>query len=338
MSIGFMTIAVLLVAALNACHQGLRVRSAGADASPDVAPRDRGVDPAAADGAADLVAPGTPDAGSLSTPKGFRIVNATAGAVYVDMGDPVKCRAQDALGWQTCAFFGSYCLADCQFILPGGQCCVYCEQATPTLLTVPAGGSRTVAWNGNLFATRADTCSDCKCQEQSAVGPETLEAAVSAYDEYYCVWGQLCAEQPDGTIPYAAPQNSPQDHAVQFTIPSADDVVVITIPAELSVEQILANTDALLGAQLTVVGKVLMDVRQKPGNWPAPALSSFVLQDGGDLPMEKPFIQLYSTNDLSAYLHTQVRVTAYLRGVMIQYPNGESHQLLYLEVLSIAAT
>jgi hypothetical protein len=337
MRIGIMTLAALSVAAQAACHQGLRVRSADASGggSPDVAPGDHSADLAAGDGAADSAAA---EAGLLGTPKGFRIVNATPGAVYVDIGDPVKCRAQDASGWQVCAFFASTCLPDCQSIQPGGQCCVSCEQATPTLLTVTAGESRTVAWTGSLFAGRSDYCSDCECQEQSTVGHGRLEATVLAYDEYYCVWGQLCAEQPDGTIPYAAPQNSPQDHAVQFAIPSADDVVVITIPAELSVEQILASADALLGAQLTVVGKVFLDASQKPGNWPAPALSFLVLQDGGDLPMEKPHIQLYAASDLSAYLQTQVRVTAYLRSVVVQVPNGESHPLLYLDVLSITAT
>ena len=217
-------LAVLCATCQTACHSGLRLGSTDASATP---------------------------AGSLGTPKGFRIVNATAGTVYVDLADPVQCRVQDAFGWQSCQFFASFCLPDCRSSQPGDQCCVLCKDATPTLLTVPPEGSRTIPWNGDLFATRSDYCSDCKCQTQSAVEQGMLEATVSAFDEYYCVWGQLCTEQADGTIPYAAPQNSSQDHAVQFAIPAADDVVVVTIPAELSVDQTLLNTDTLLNAQLT---------------------------------------------------------------------------------------
>jgi len=40
-----------------------------------------------------------------------------------------------------------------------------------------------------------------------------------------------------------------------------------------------------------------------------------------------------------AYLRTQVRVTAaYRRTVAVQYTNGESHPVPYLEVVSITAT
>jgi hypothetical protein len=309
-------LAVLCATCQAACHSGLRLGSAGTDASAT-------------------------QAGSLGTPKGFRIVNATASTVYVDLADPVQCRAQNAFGWQSCQFFASFCLPDCQSSLPGDQCCVLCEQATPTLLTVPPGGYRTIPWNGNLFATRSDYCSDCKCQAQSTVQQGTLEATVSAFDEFYCVWGQLCAEQADGTIPYAAPQNSPQDHAVQFAIPSTDDLVVVAIPAEPSVDQILANADALLNAQLTVTGKVLPDTRQRPASWPDPAQSLYLLQDSGDVAgynadPPSPYIQIYSTSDLGAYLQQQVRVTARLRSVAIADTNGQSHPFAYLEILSIA--
>jgi cysteine-rich repeat protein len=183
----------------------------------------------------DAGAAGTRDSGSaVGTPKGFLIVNATANTMYLDLGNPVKCRAQDASGWQACEFFGMYCLPSCQYIQPGEQCCVACEQQVPSLLAVPAGGNRTVAWTGSLSAVRADYCSDCQCQEQSAVGQGTYEATVRVYDQYSCVWGQPCPERPDGTIPYAAPQGSFEERAVRFAIPSTSELVVITIPAELS--------------------------------------------------------------------------------------------------------
>jgi hypothetical protein len=309
-------LAVLCATCQASCHSGLRVGRARTDA-------------------------GATQPGLLGTPKGFRIVNATASTVYVDLADPVQCRAQDPFGWQSCQFFASSCLPDCQSSQPGGQCCVPCEQAIPTLLTVPPGEYRTIPWNGNLFATRSGYCSDCECQAQSKAEQGLLEATVSAFDEYYCVWGQLCTEQADGTIPYAAPQNSPQDHAVQFATSSADDLVVVAIPAELSVDQILANADALLNAQLTVTGKVLSDTRQKPASWPDVALSLYLLQDGGDVAgysvdPPSPYVQLYSTSDLGAYLQQQVRVTARLRSVVVADTTGQSHPFAYLEILSIA--
>ena len=191
---------------------------------------------AGATGASDAAVSGTRDAGASSgTPKGFLIVNATANTVYVDLGDPVKCRAQDASGWQACEFFGMWCLASCQSIQPGDQCCEQCDQGTPTLLAVPAGGNRTVAWTGSLFAGRTGYCSDCQCQEQSPVGQGAFEATVRAYAQYSCVWGQPCPEKPDGTIPYAAPQGTFEEYAVQFAVPSASEMVMITIPAKASV-------------------------------------------------------------------------------------------------------
>jgi hypothetical protein len=360
MRIGFTALAVLSAMSQAACRSGLRTRHVSADAgggqagSPDVAAgdssadlagADRFVDLSGVDSTADLAVSGTGDAGALGIPKGFRIVNATANTVYVDLGDPVKCRVQDASGWQACDFFGSSssCPMDCQSVQPGDQCCVYCEQPTPTLLVLPPGGHGvTVDWGGSLFAVRTDYCSDCQCQEQFAVGQGTYEATVRAYDEYTCVWGIPCAEESDGTIPYAAPQGSNQEHAVQFAIPSADDEILITIPAELAAWQVVSGTDALLDAQVTVVGKVLPDIRQKLLSWPDPVLSLYILQDGGDVPgysvdPPPPFIQLYSASDLSPYLQAQVRVTAYLRSVMVQYFGGEPQPFYYLEVISITA-
>ena len=186
-------------------------------------------------GSADAAVSGTGDVGApLGTPKSFLIVNATANTVYVDLGHPVQCRTQDASGWQACEFFGIWCLPTCQYVQPGGQCCVQCEQEVPSLFAVPAGGNRTVAWAGSLFAERTGYCSDCSCRQQSVVGQGTFEATVRVYAEYSCAWGQPCPEQPDGTIPYAAPQGSFEEHAVEFAVPSANEVVVITIPAKAS--------------------------------------------------------------------------------------------------------
>jgi cysteine-rich repeat protein len=186
-------------------------------------------------GNADAAVSETGDAGApLGTPKRFLIVNATANPVYVDLGHPVQCRTQDGSGWQACEFFGMSCLVGCQYIQPGDQCCESCDAGIPTLLAVPAGGNRTVTWTGSLFAARAGYCSDCSCQEQSLVGQGTFEATVRVYAQYSCVSGQACLEQPDGTIPDAAPQGSFEEYAVQFAVPSADEVVVIAIPAKAS--------------------------------------------------------------------------------------------------------
>ena len=209
---------------------GGAVASSGADAS------------ASAGGSADVAVSGTTDSGSaLGTPKGFRIVNATTHTVYVDLGHPVKCRAQDASGWQACEFFGLWCLLDCQFFQPGDQCCEQCDAGEPSLLAVPAGGSRTIAWTGSLFAARAGYCSGCECQEQSAVGQGTYEATVRAYDQYACVGGQPCPEQPDGTIRDAVPQGSYQEPAVQFAIPSAAGVRRPRDPANRSTRPVVGR-------------------------------------------------------------------------------------------------
>jgi len=202
---------------------GGAVASSSADASANIG------------GSADAAVSGTGDAGaSLGTPKSFLIVNATANTVYVDLGHPVQCRTQDASGWQACEFFGMWCMPKCQYLQPGDQCCESCELAIPTLLAVPAGGNRTVAWTGSLSAARTGYCSDCSCQEQSVVGQGTFEATVRVYAQYSCAWGQPCPEQPDGTIPYAAPQGRFEEQAVQFAVPSANEVVVITITAKAS--------------------------------------------------------------------------------------------------------
>ena len=186
-------------------------------------------------GSADGAVPGTGDAGAaLGTPKSFLIVNATANTVYVDLGHPVQCRTQDASGWQACEFFGIWCLPTCQYLPSGGQCCVQCEQEVPSLFAVPAGGNRTVVWAGSLFAERTGYCSDCSCREQSVVRQGTFEATVRAYAQYSCAGGQPCPEQADGTIPYAAPQGSFEEYAVQFAVPSASEVVVIIIPGRTS--------------------------------------------------------------------------------------------------------
>jgi cysteine-rich repeat protein len=186
-------------------------------------------------GSADGAVPGTGDAGaSLGTPKSFLIVNATAKTVYVDLSHPVQCRTQDASGWQACEFFGIWCLPSCQYVQPGGQCCVQCEQEVPSLFAVPAGGNRTIAWAGSLFAERTGYCSDCSCRQQSVVGQGTFEATVRAYAQYSCAWGPPCPEQADGTIPSAAPQGSFEEYEVQFAVPSANEVVVIIIPGRMS--------------------------------------------------------------------------------------------------------
>ncbi len=316
------------------------------DDSPDVAPAMGAADVAPDGSSADLAVGGAVDSSpALGIPHGFRIVNAMASTIYIDRIDPVKCHAQDTSGWQACKFSSMGCLQSCKQYQPGDQCCVFCEQdeqEVPSLLAVPAGENRTIAWGGSLFVVPANYCSECMCQDEIAVQQGTYEVTVSAYSEYACTWGQPCPEQPGGVFDYAVPQGDAEEHVMQFAIPSADDVVVITIPEELSVEQVLAGADMLLGAQLIVVGKVFLDWRQKPGDWPDPALSVFILQDGGDLPgyvagAPTPDIQLYSTSDLSAYLEQQVRVTAYLRSVDVQYPNGVSAPFLYLEVISIAA-
>jgi len=112
--------------------------------------------------------------------------------------------------------------------------------------------------------------------------------------------------------------------------------------AESSVAEVLAGADSLVCALLSVPGKVFGDLRQKPGDWPAPALSLFILQDGGDLPgyatsAPRPFIQLYASPDLAPYLGQQVHVVGYLRSIVIVDVNGQSSPFLYLEVVTISA-
>ena len=111
-----------------------------------------------------------------------------------------------------------------------------------------------------------------------------------------------------------------------------------------SVEDVLENADALLGQELAVTGRVFDDYRQKPGDWPAPVLSTFILQDGGDAPAYTaggesgiPYIQLYSASvDLGPYLEQDATVTARLREVVYEDLSGESVEFLYLEVIGIS--
>jgi len=91
-----------------------------------------------------------------------------------------------------------------------------------------------------------------------------------------------------------------------------------------------------------VLGKVILDVRQKLRSWPDPVLSNYILQDGGDVPgysahPPSPHIQLYSTGDLSPYLGQQVRVTADLRSIPVEDFGGNLNPFYYLDVASITA-
>jgi len=114
-----------------------------------------------------------------------------------------------------------------------------------------------------------------------------------------------------------------------------------SVSGDLTVAQLLADAVVLLDQQVTVVGEVFEDTRQKLSTWPAPALSLFVLQDGGDAPgylgsSGIAFVQLYAAADLTPYLHRSVRVQAFLHSATLPGPSGQSTPLLYLEVVAIS--
>jgi len=112
---------------------------------------------------------------------------------------------------------------------------------------------------------------------------------------------------------------------------------------DLTVAQVLDRAGTLMDTPLTVVGKVFEDVRSKMSDWPAPAASAFILQDGGEAPAYGggssaiAYIQLYWTTDLAPYLRRNVRVHATLRRVLVEYPGGQSENLMYLDVSGLEA-
>jgi hypothetical protein len=144
--------------------------------------------------------------------------------------------------------------------------------------------------------------------------------------------------QASADVGSEAPEGGPTDGA-----DAGGDAQPAQLP-ELSVAEVIANADALLDQELIVTGRVFFDARQKPGNWPPPALSTFTL-DGGDgsaiglADAGVPSIQLYATAmALDPYLNADVAVTGYLRRISFEaFPDTDTIvELLYLEVVSVS--
>jgi hypothetical protein len=233
------------------------------DVAPDVAPDARSAD-AAPDVAPDAFA--TPDlpAGDLplpdlagpdvvppdlaplpSAPKSFRFDNHTDHPAYVVTRTAVGCRAQSSSGWQDCRFFTTECGVACASVSPGDTCCETCDEGLPSVLLVPSGESRTVAWNGNLYASRSGICSDCACEEATPIPLGAYQASANAYPDYWCQVSP-CSIQSDGTIRGAYPQGTATTIVVPFSIPYAGEDIVFDITA-------LAQPDAGVSPDLPVV-------------------------------------------------------------------------------------
>jgi hypothetical protein len=116
-------------------------------------------------------------------------------------------------------------------------------------------------------------------------------------------------------------------------------------PPELSVAEVIATADALLDQELIVSGRVDGDLTAKPGNWPDPAQSAFILRDSGDgsaiglADAGVQYLRLYATSmDLEPYLREDVAVRGYLRRISFEAsPDTDTIvELLYLEVVSVS--
>jgi hypothetical protein len=211
-----LTLGLLLLP--TACKTALTVHRDAGQARKDVATPD----PAAKD-------LGSPDE-TTGVPSGFRFENHTQQTVYVRVDSPVACRMQTASGWQDCSFFELSCMLPCADVQVSQACCVQCGQLAPALYAIPLGGSRTVPWTGNLYTKTTGLCLDCECSEEGPAANGELQASARVFADYECSFGP-CQTSPDGKIEMASPRGSASELTVPFTVPMADDLVIIAITA-----------------------------------------------------------------------------------------------------------
>jgi hypothetical protein len=217
---------------------GIKVDARAADAETNVAPDA----PSAPDLAGEDVRPpdlpgkdAVPDSAAadlpptLVVPKWFRFDNRTDRAAFLPSAPPLQCVAHDVTGLaRDCSFFLPDCSMTCAGIIPGTRCCETCGQGIPSLLTVPAGGSRSVAWNGSIFTKNSTICSDCTCEDELPAFAGTYGAVSQAYGAYRCEGGG-CSLDADGVLSGAVPDGPPTALATPFAIPQSGDVVVLVI-------------------------------------------------------------------------------------------------------------
>ena len=197
-----------------------------ATALPDL-PADQAVLP-------DLATPDLTDVGGL--PKLFRIENHTDRTAYATVDPTVACHVFTDFGWMDCSFFGLSCLVSCSTAPASGDCCEQCEQPLPALLPIGPGESRDVPWNGKLYTRLTGACSTCGCQQETMAQDGTFEASVLVYADYVCN-PSPCDRAADGSIVMANPRGSSITVTTPFTVPSADEDVVLAITS-------LPTTDA----------------------------------------------------------------------------------------------
>jgi hypothetical protein len=232
---------------IPACHAPLRVRKdAGqaGDARGKDTPADLSFDaPASPDLPADVLAPpdlvprdlaereAPPPDLPTGVPKAFRFVNHTDATAYVRVDDSVGCRRQDASGWQDCSFFTLGCMVDCGNAPANGDCCEECEQPLPSLYAVAPGESRTVPWNGNIYAKASAICSQCDCQVAAPAQSGNFEASASVYADYQCspMPSYPCQATADGMVQMATPRGSYATLVVPFSLPYPGDEIVLDI-------------------------------------------------------------------------------------------------------------
>jgi hypothetical protein len=224
----------------------------------------------------------TPGSGA---PKAFRFDNHTARTAYVQVEDAVGCRMQSASGWQACSYFALGCLFRCADVQVGQNCCVLCEQLL-ALYAIAPGESRSLPWNGNLYAKATGSCAECECQQATTVPSGDFEASARVFADYQCT-PSGCQTSLDGTITSALPQGGYAALAVPFRVPYAGEEVVLDI-TWLPTADAGAPLDAV-AADAPPASDAIPDVRASPDLAPADVASA---SDPRSEPLPSPFADL----------------------------------------------
>jgi len=155
----------------------------------------------------------------------FRVVNATAGPIYLDYIDPVGFTRDPED--EAVRFHQPWCTRTCDEVT-GDDCCIDCAYLAAVYL-IEAGTIRDFPWDGLVWLPDTELCpSGCPCYRQAPPEPGGYRARVLAAQEIVC-WSEPCEPDADGVIWEAGLPDAAIPAATAFELPHAGAIVEITV-------------------------------------------------------------------------------------------------------------
>jgi hypothetical protein len=123
--------------------------------------------------------------------------------------------------------FQPFCTLRCEDV-QGDNCCVDCDYSI-SVVAIHPGDTVTEVWDGRLYWTDQERCSDCECYYSTDPFVGTYRLTVDAYNAVYC-YTDICDPPPESGVVYnLMVEGESIQYETQLTVPYEGEGPTIAI-------------------------------------------------------------------------------------------------------------